>query len=97
MAALMVMTAIAGVVGTVTCTPAIVKNGSIVASSPHTTTDAAAPGFPYGHSNSWNFSTDISVVNGDVISCQFTSNWSDMKVPASTGGAMHFSVSGSLT
>jgi hypothetical protein len=90
---------IAGVVGTVTCTPAILLNGAIVASSPHTTTDAAAPGFPYGHSNSWDFSTDVSVVNGDVVSAQMSSTWgSSMTVPSGAGGnAESLAVSGSLT
>lgn len=88
---------VAGVVGTVTCTPKIVVNGAAVASSPHTTTDAAAPGFPYGHSTTWSFSTTVSVSSGDVISAQFTSNWTNMKVPEGTGQADYFLVSGDLT
>lgn len=90
---------VAGVVGTVTCTPSILVNGSIVASSPHTTTDAAAPGFPYGHSSSWSVVTTMSVSAGDVISAQMSSTWGDtMLVPAGTGGNNNkLLISGDLT
>jgi hypothetical protein len=89
---------IAGVVGTVTCTPAIQVNGVTVASTSHTTTDAGAPGFPYSHSRTWTVSTSVSVVNGDVVSVSFSSTWGNtMLVPAGTGDPSHtFTVSGSL-
>lgn len=87
----------AGVVNTVTCTPAICLNDVAVATEPHTTTGVG--GFPYSHSRIWDFTTVVSVVSGDVISVQFSSTWgSTMKVPAGSGVPSHtFSVDGNLT
>jgi hypothetical protein len=89
---------IAGVAGTVTCTPSICLNGAVIASSPHTTNDGGS-GFPYGHSQSWDITTVVGVVNGDVVSSQFTSTWgSSMTVPSGTGGnSESLTVSGNLT
>ena len=87
---------IAAVVNNVTCTASIVVNGAAVATDVHSTTGG---GFPYGHSSSWDFSTTVSVVNGDVIEAKFSSTWgSTMTVPSGAGiSSLKLLVSGDLT
>ena len=89
---------LAGVVGTVNCVPKICVNGTAVSTAPHSTDDHLAPGFPYTHSQTWDFSVDVSVSSGDVISAQFTSTWGNMQSPSGTGDpANKLLISGDLT
>lgn len=84
---------VAGVTGSVTCTPAIRVNGVIVASSPHT-----EGGGLRTHNILWNFSTTVSVSSGDIIDAYFNSSWgSSMTVPSGTSADYTLTISGSLT
>ena len=87
---------IAAVVNSVTCTASIVVNGAAVATDIHTTNGGA---FPYGHSNSWDFQTTVSVSTNDIIEAKFSSTWGTaMTVPSGAGiNDLHLIVSGDLT
>ena len=85
---------VAGVTGSVTCTPAIRVNGVNVATSPHSDSGGLRT-----HSASWDFMTTVSVSAGDVIEAWFNSSWGNsMTVPSGAGiNDLHLIVSGNLT